>query len=129
MNVLHYCFSCEFTEYYILSKSITSAVWTNTSTEGCLFRDEQIKFKRTQIFSSRLGHQNFQGWWRMKDDDFKLLRGFADWRTDRRTKDNRTDICDCRVAFATEKMKDGDEYGEEGSDEGGGKGDDESGDT
>ena len=30
----------------------------------------------------------------MKDDDFKLLRGFADgW----------TDICDCRVAFATEK--------------------------
>ena len=31
-------------------------------------------------------------WW-MKDDDFKLLRGFADeW----------TDICDCRVAFATE---------------------------
>ena len=34
----------------------------------------------------------------MKDDDFKLLRGFADERTD-----NRTDICDCRVAFATEK--------------------------
>ena len=33
----------------------------------------------------------------MKDDDFKLLRGFADGRTD-----ERTDICDCRVAFATE---------------------------
>ena len=33
----------------------------------------------------------------MKDDDFKLLRGFADERTD-----ERTDICDCRVAFATE---------------------------
>ena len=32
----------------------------------------------------------------MKDDDFKLLRGFAD---------ERTDICDCRVAFATEKIK------------------------
>ena len=31
--------------------------------------------------------------WMMKDDDFKLLRGFADWRTD---------ICDYRVAFATE---------------------------
>ena len=30
----------------------------------------------------------------MKDDDFKLLRGFAD---------RRTDNCDCRVAFATEK--------------------------
>ena len=30
----------------------------------------------------------------MKDDDFKLLKGFAD---------KRTDICDCRVAFATEK--------------------------
>ena len=27
-----------------------------------------------------------EGWWRMmKDDDFKLLRGFADWRTDGRT--------------------------------------------
>ena len=35
----------------------------------------------------------------MKDDDFKLLRGFADRLTDR-----QTDICDCRVAFATEKF-------------------------
>ena len=34
----------------------------------------------------------------MKDDDFKLLRGFADKRTN-----ERTDICDCRVACATEK--------------------------
>ena len=33
----------------------------------------------------------------MKDDDFKLLRGFADRQTD-----GQTDICDCRVAFATE---------------------------
>ena len=33
----------------------------------------------------------------MKDDDFKLLRGFGDGRTN-----GRTDICDCRVAFATE---------------------------
>ena len=42
----------------------------------------------------------------MKDDDFKLLKGFADERTDGRTDertDERTDICDCRVAFATEK--------------------------
>ena len=31
----------------------------------------------------------------MKDDDFKLLRGFAD---------RVTDICDCGVAFATEKI-------------------------
>ena len=40
-------------------------------------------------------------WWKlkMKDDDFKLLRGFADWRTN-----GRTDICDCRVAFVTEKI-------------------------
>ena len=36
-------------------------------------------------------------WWRMKDDDFKLLRGFDYGQTDK-----RTDICDCRVAFATE---------------------------
>jgi len=35
----------------------------------------------------------------MEDDDLKLLRGFADGRTD-----ERTDICDCRVAFATENQ-------------------------
>ena len=35
--------------------------------------------------------------WMMKDDDFKLLMGFCDWLTDK-----RTDICECRVAFATE---------------------------
>ena len=34
----------------------------------------------------------------MKDDDFKLFRGFEDGQTD-----ERTDIGDCRVAFATEK--------------------------
>ena len=34
----------------------------------------------------------------MKDDDLKLLRGFDDRRTN-----GRTDICECRVAFATEK--------------------------
>ena len=33
----------------------------------------------------------------MKDDDFQLLRGFDYGQTDK-----RTDICDCRVAFATE---------------------------
>ena len=33
----------------------------------------------------------------MKDDDFKLFRGFEDGQTD-----ERTDIGDCRVAFATE---------------------------
>ena len=36
--------------------------------------------------------------WMMKDDDFKLLRGFDYGQTDR-----QTDICDCRVAFTTEK--------------------------
>ena len=58
-----------------------------------------------------------EGWW------FQAVEGFC------RLIDGRTDICECRVAFATEKMKDGDEYGEEGSDEGGGKGDDECGDA
>ena len=33
----------------------------------------------------------------MKDDDFKLFRGFEDGQTD-----ERTDIGDCRVAFATD---------------------------
>ena len=35
--------------------------------------------------------------WMMQDDDFKLLRGFGYRQTDR-----LTDICECRVAFATE---------------------------
>ena len=35
----------------------------------------------------------------MKDDDFKLLKGFA-----LRLTDKRTDICDCGDAFATEKF-------------------------
>ena len=34
----------------------------------------------------------------IKYDDFKLLRGFADGQMDK-----QTDICDYRVAFATEK--------------------------
>ena len=34
----------------------------------------------------------------MRNDDFKLLRGFDNERTN-----GRTDICDCRVAFATDK--------------------------
>ena len=34
----------------------------------------------------------------MKDDDIKSLRGFAD-----RLTDERTDICECGVAFVTEK--------------------------
>ena len=37
----------------------------------------------------------------MKDDDFKLLTGFGDGQTNKQTN-RRTDICDCRVAFATE---------------------------
>ena len=40
----------------------------------------------------------------MKDDDFKLLGGFGDGLTDRQT-DGQTDICDCRVAFATENYR------------------------
>ena len=45
--------------------------------------------------------KNDEGWM-LKDDDFKLLRGFADWLTD-----EQTDICECRVAFATENSMDG----------------------
>ena len=38
----------------------------------------------------------------MKDDDFKLLRGFADGLSDGQL-DKQTYICECRVAFVTEK--------------------------
>ena len=39
-------------------------------------------------------------WWRLNDEEwwFQAVEGFC-----RRT-DGRTDICDCRVAFATEKV-------------------------
>ena len=40
----------------------------------------------------------------MKEDKFKLFGGFDLQRTDRQT-DGRTDICVCRVAFATEKVE------------------------
>ena len=36
----------------------------------------------------------------LKDDDFKLLRGFEDELTDR-----QTDISECRFAFVTESIK------------------------
>ena len=55
-------------------------------------------------------HKMKEGWmktvkdeWRMmkveglKNDDCRLLRGFEDWKTN-----GLMDICDCRVAFATE---------------------------
>ena len=35
--------------------------------------------------------------WMMKDDDFKMLMGFASEQMD-----GLTDICECRVAFVTE---------------------------
>ena len=45
----------------------------------------------------------------MKDDDFKLLRGFDNWQTDKQINrqtdkhtNRQTDICECRVTFATE---------------------------
>ena len=41
--------------------------------------------------------------WRMKDEkiDFKLFEGFGLWQTNEQMN-GQTDICDCRVAFATE---------------------------
>ena len=41
---------------------------------------------------------NDEGWW------FQAVEGFCR-QTNERT-DRRTDICDCRVAFATEKIQD-----------------------
>ena len=43
------------------------------------------------------GWMNSDEGWMMNYDDLKLLRGFDLWQMDK-----RTDICDCRVAFATE---------------------------
>ena len=40
------------------------------------------------------------GWLESEMIDFSWIRGFDDGRTD-----GRTDICDCRVAFATEKLE------------------------
>ena len=45
--------------------------------------------------------KNDEGWMIMvKDDDFKLLRGFGYRQTDR-----LMEICECRVAFATENVR------------------------
>ena len=41
--------------------------------------------------------------WMMNDDDFKLLRGFDDGQTD--------NICECRVAFATENVAKSQKWG------------------
>ena len=38
--------------------------------------------------------------WMIKDDDFKLLRGF-----DYRWMDRQTDICEYRVAFVTDNKQ------------------------
>ena len=46
---------------------------------------------------------NVEGWM-MKDDDFKLFRGFCDWYMDEQMNkqmNEQMDICECRVAFAT----------------------------
>ena len=44
--------------------------------------------------------KNDEGWWRLSEEWwFQDVGGFC-FRTDR-----QTDICDCRVAFATEKFK------------------------
>ena len=39
----------------------------------------------------------------MKNDDFRLLRGFVDGLTDGQM-DKKTYICECRVVFVTEKI-------------------------
>ena len=61
-------------------------------------------------------------WWRMSDEWWRMMISSC-WGVllpDRQT-DGQMDIGDCRVAFVTEKMKNIDKYGEEGSDEGDGK--------
>ena len=59
--------------------------WWKTNDERCMMKDES---------------------WRMKDEniDFKLFEGFGLWQTNEQT-DKQTDICDCRVAFATENCR------------------------
>ena len=57
--------------------------------------------------------KNYEGWWRMNEEWWRMNEEW--WKmiisscwgvllTDGQT-DGRTDICDCRVAFATEKVK------------------------
>ena len=80
----------------------------------CMIATYKIKNKLKSLKVAKWGRMNEEWWMKdelgmlkdegcvMKDEGFKLLRGFASWRTDERT-DERTDICECRVAFATEK--------------------------
>ena len=59
------------------------------------------KLKSREMKEGRM--KNDEGWM-MKDDDFKLLRGFAD-RQMNEQMDGWTDICDCRVALQLKRSK------------------------
>ena len=62
---------------------------------------KEVWMKNEWRMNEEWGMMKDEGWM-MNDEGFKMLRGFASWQTDRQT-DGRTDIGDCRVAFATEK--------------------------
>ena len=72
--------------------------------EGPLLWSDWLVTKQAEKLKSRK-MKDFEGWWRwkmMKDDGGKvewlILRGWGGFVTDR-----LMDICECRVAFATEK--------------------------
>ena len=66
------------------------------------FATENLKSKRseTKVIMDQINHLRDQEIGMMADmHEFERLRGFGDGRTDR-----QMDICDCRVAFATENI-------------------------
>ena len=84
--------SCQCEEP-LLSYSIS--IWTRL---GWGFRGRNASENQwNKLKSLKVAKWRKYEWRMMKDDDFKLLRGFTYIQTDK-----RTDICDCRVAFATE---------------------------
>ena len=97
---------------YRLVSRANSILMSDPANKGCVFQTRKRLYnhkcllgkpsKQAEKLKSR---EMKEGWmkndegWKMKDDDFKLLKGFALWQTN-----GRTDICNCRVAFATEKL-------------------------
>ena len=82
------------TPYFTVCKNISKCPLYHKQVETL----KSCKMKEAWIKSDEGWTKNEEGWM-MNDDDFKLLKGFALGRTKK-----RTDICDCRVAFATENL-------------------------
>ena len=107
INFYFYIFWTLLVKFYILECNLNSLLghyaWWIPLTYAFKKQAEKLKsremkegwMKNDEVWMKDEWRMMKDEGWMMKDDDFKLLRGFASEQTDR-----RTDICECRVAFA-----------------------------